>query len=208
VTLAPPSRSLRVLGAVTAAGFLVAAFSPLANVLHRRARITAAPEPAEAIVVLGAGVGPDGILDQVSLRRLLRGIVLYRQGLAPRLVLLGARNLAGVVEAEVRARLAGELAVPASALSLESRAHTTAEEAALSARLLQPQGVRRVLLVTGHYHMPRARRLFEAAGFEVVPAATDELSGEDLRPEGRLRILRVLATERLAGVYNRLTGRL
>ena len=208
MALTAPPRFLRVLGACVAASFLVAAFTPLANVLHRRVRITAAPGPAEAIVVLGAGVGPDGVLDEHSLRRLLHGVVLYRRGLAPRVLILGARNMAGVVEAEVRARLSGELDVPAGVTSVESRGHTTAQEAALSARLLLPTGARRVLLVTAHHHMPRARRLFEAAGFEVVPAATDELSGEDVRPEGRLRILRVLAVEALAGVYNRLTGRL
>jgi uncharacterized SAM-binding protein YcdF (DUF218 family) len=199
---------LRVVGACAALAFLVAAFTPLANVLHQRFRIGASPEPAGAIVVLGSDVGADGVLGDNSLRRLVQGVSLYHRGFAPRLVLLGTRNRSGVVEAEVRARLARELDVPRTAVLTDVQGRDTMEEAAGSARLLQPLGVHKVLLVTGHYHMPRARRLFEKAGFEVVPSAADEFSGADGRPEGRLRILRTLGTEAVARLYNRIRGRL
>jgi len=198
---------LRVLGACVTAGFLVAAFTPLANVLHARARSDPALEAAGAIVVLGAGLEGDGVLGEHSLRRLVHGVVLYHRALAPRLLVLGAPNRQGIAEADVRAQLAAELGVPASALLVERGGHVTADEAVLSARRLQPQGVRRILLVTGQYHMPRARRLFESAGFEVVPAPAEEV-GVDRTPEGRLHVLRALATEAAARLYNRARGRL
>jgi uncharacterized SAM-binding protein YcdF (DUF218 family) len=56
---------------------------------------------------------------------------------------------------------------------LEGSSTTTTENAADTARLLLPRGVRRILLVTSALHMRRARGLFERAGFEVVPAPTD-----------------------------------
>ena len=34
-------------------------------------------------------------------------------------------------------------------------------------------GIRKILLVTSAWHMPRARMLFEHAGFEVVPVPCD-----------------------------------
>ncbi|HEY0823788.1 MAG TPA: YdcF family protein [Ramlibacter sp.] len=46
----------------------------------------------------------------------------------------------------------------------------TLENALYSWCVLAPAGVRRVALLTDAVHMPRARALFEAAGFEVVPA--------------------------------------
>ncbi|NWL79105.1 hypothetical protein DM872_19855 [Pseudomonas taiwanensis] len=52
----------------------------------------------------------------------------------------------------------------------EGESRTTWENATYSAKMLQPEGIRRVLLVTQAAHMPRARWCFERAGFEVVAA--------------------------------------
>ncbi|WP_061240843.1 YdcF family protein [Ectopseudomonas composti] len=67
---------------------------------------------------------------------------------------------------------------------LEEESRTTWENAVLSARLLQPQGVRRVVLVTQAWHMPRARWCFEQAGFEVISAPMGYLSAGYSRPLG------------------------
>ena len=67
---------------------------------------------------------------------------------------------------------------------LEEQSRTTWENAVLSADLLQPQGVRRVVLVTQAWHMPRARWSFEQAGFEVISAPMGYLSAGYVRPLG------------------------
>jgi uncharacterized SAM-binding protein YcdF (DUF218 family) len=54
----------------------------------------------------------------------------------------------------------------------EEASHNTFENARYSFRLLQQHGIRRIYLVTHAWHMPRARKAFETAGFEVVPAPT------------------------------------
>ena len=56
---------------------------------------------------------------------------------------------------------------------LEEHSRNTAENANMTRAMVQPRGVRRVLLVTSALHMARARVHFEAAGFEVIPAPTD-----------------------------------
>lgn len=66
----------------------------------------------------------------------------------------------------------------------EEQSRTTWENAMLSAELLQPQGVRRVVLVTQAWHMPRARWSFEQAGFEVISAPMGYLSAGYVRPLG------------------------
>jgi len=55
---------------------------------------------------------------------------------------------------------------------VDSGAMTTGENALAAARDLQAQQIRRVALVTDAMHMPRARQVFEAAGFEVIACPT------------------------------------
>lgn len=55
---------------------------------------------------------------------------------------------------------------------VDARSRDTRENAREMARLMHPQGVRRIALVTDSWHMPRAVRAFERAGFRVTPAPT------------------------------------
>lgn len=52
----------------------------------------------------------------------------------------------------------------------EGASRDTRENAQRLQEMLQPHGVRRILLVTHAWHMPRSVRHFMAAGFDVVPA--------------------------------------
>lgn len=200
----------RILGAGALLGFFAAAFTPLPTLLALQ--ITRPPqlEPAEAIVVLGAGIRPDGTLSDPSLRRAVEGIALQRQGLAPLLVLAGPerRQAPGLTEAGVRAGLAQDLGVPPELIATEVTARTTREEAARIGALLQAQGVRRILLVTGALHMPRARGVFERAGLEVLEAPVQQRSVDAATPESRLELLGGILGELLARLYYRAAGHL
>jgi uncharacterized SAM-binding protein YcdF (DUF218 family) len=193
-------------GALALPAFVAVAYTPLPTVLARRLAPLSSPAPADAVVVLGAGVGPDGVLSDPSLRRLVGGLVLLHRGLAPRLILMGPGAPGGPVEARVRAELASDLGVPSSAIVVEAGGLTTRQEAALASERLRALGGRRVLLVTGAHHMPRARLLFERAGLEVVPAPVVETSPEAERPDARLALARLLAEELVARLYYRLAG--
>lgn len=197
---------LRGLGAFVLLVFLAAAYTPLVNRAY--ARMTPPPMllPADAIVVLGAGVSRDGVLGDNSLRRALHGILLYRRGLAPLVIFLGPRTRGGPVEAEVRARLARALAIPAESILALSSAETTRDEARVVKDVLEARGLRRILLVTGGPHMPRARALFLREGMEVLAAPDDEVSVEARRPEERLSLARYLLQEALARAYYRMAG--
>lgn len=66
----------------------------------------------------------------------------------------------------------------------EGRSRTTWENARFSAELLEPLGVRRVVVVTQAWHMPRAVWSFEHAGFTVVPAPVGFLGTDNGEPFG------------------------
>jgi uncharacterized SAM-binding protein YcdF (DUF218 family) len=198
-------RLLRTLGVVGVALFFVFAFTPLPNLLDDWAGIPAQLEPAEAIVVLGGAVNANGALSESSLRRALLGMMLYRRGLAPRIVFSGPANKQGFVEAEIRAEMARQLGVSPTAILTERTAHTTREEASRMAGLLQPVGVHAILLVTDRQHMARSQRLFENMGFMVHPAPVDDLSEADA-PRGRLQLMSRVSQELFARLYYRLAG--
>ncbi|MBT2371203.1 YdcF family protein [Pseudomonas fluorescens] len=66
----------------------------------------------------------------------------------------------------------------------EESSRTTWENAQLSAQILLPQGIKRVVVVTQAWHMPRSRWSFEKAGFTVVPAPVGFLGEDNARPLG------------------------
>lgn len=193
---------MRILGLAALLVFVAAAFTPVSNWLNAWMAGAARIEPADAIVVLGrGGADSDGVLTNRSLRRLTHGIELYRERLAPLLVLSGTGEETGA-----RAVLAEGLGVPATVIMQVSSVHTTREEAERIGELLLPRGRRRILLVGDPIDMPRARAVMERAGFTVLPAPT-AATGPSL-PEGRLGLLRDIATELGGLAYYRITGRL
>ena len=138
-------------------------------------------ESAPVMVVLGGGVfapapplrpWPD--LGRAA-DRVWHAARLYHAGRAPRVVLSGGvdRRIGGLSEAEAMRVFLLDLGVPAAAIQVETGSVNTRENAAQVARLLDGWAVKRVLLVTSASHLPRATRLFERQGLEVIPVATD-----------------------------------
>ena len=196
----------RLLGFAGVAFFFISAFTPVPNILSRWLGSPSQLEPAQAIVVLGGGVSPDGVLSNSSLRRAIYGILLYRKGLASLLVFSGAAGDEGPAEAEIRAEMARELGVSPEVILAAPDARTTREEAVFGETLLRARGVRRILLVTNAVHMTRAQALFERAGFEVLAAPAHEVSSGVSNPEERLRLMRRMLEELVARLYYRVAG--
>lgn len=182
--------------------FVLAAFTPLANLLNIRMAGQAHIVPSDAIVVMGrGGADSDGVLTNRSLRRLLLGVDLYNGALAPVLVLSGSAP-----ETEARKALAREMGVPDKAILVSAKARTTREEASEIRGLLLPLGRQRILLVADPIDMPRTRVLMERSGFEVHPVPT--ASSGPSTPESRLGLCRDIAIELSAWAYYRLSGAL
>jgi len=66
----------------------------------------------------------------------------------------------------------------------EGLSRTTWENATMSAEVLHPLGIKRVVLITQAWHMPRARWSFEQAGFTVIAAPVGFLGVDNARPFG------------------------
>lgn len=131
-----------------------------------------------AIVVLGGGAKAptpeygDETVNTFTLERLRYAARLQRATQLPILV-------TGGVVARGQRRSEGELMAQTlqedfgvATRWIESRAHTTEQNAVLSAALLAPLGIKNVYLVSHAWHMPRALAAFRAAGLVPVAAPT------------------------------------
>jgi uncharacterized SAM-binding protein YcdF (DUF218 family) len=127
----------------------------------------------DVIVVLGAGMDPDGTLHRSSVLRVGRGVALYEAGLAPRMHFTGGEGTPGGPSAgEGMANLAIQMGVPAEATSWEGRSQSTLQNALFSQPMLAH--AQRIRLVTEGFHLPRAWLSFRWAGDHEISLAFSE----------------------------------
>ena len=131
---------------------------------------------SQAVVILGGGIrrapefGGD-TMNRLTLERVRFGARVARLTGLPVLV-SGGSTYGGTPEARImRDALRDEFGIDVR--WVEDASRTTAENAARSAGLLRASGVRRVVLVTHSFDVPRARAEFAARGIESVPAPTN-----------------------------------
>jgi uncharacterized SAM-binding protein YcdF (DUF218 family) len=90
-------------------------------------------------------------------------------GSAPSLVIAsGGRAWQGWVEADAMAEALVALGVPERAVLRERLSHTTHENAQYVAAQCGLRGIERVAIATCVWHLPRAVRLFQAEGLDVI----------------------------------------
>ncbi len=134
------------------------------------------PATSQAIVCLGGGkqhVSPEfsiGSPSSYTLQRLRYCAQLARQSGLPVLVTGGAPD-GGEAEAQIMARsLEKDFGVPVR--WIEAKSLDTQDNAAMSAAILRPLGVRRIILVSHAWHLARSQFIFAEAGFDVTPGPT------------------------------------
>lgn len=151
-------------------------------------------EPADVIIVLGAGLKEDGRPGPALSRRTRHAAALWHEGLAPLVLCAGGQSeYYPRAEAAACREILLATGLPDEAILLEERSRSTEENAIYSKRLLDSLGLTRVTLVSDSYHMLRAGWLFSARGIKTsaspVPAS---------RIRGRLGYPYSLAREFLA----------
>jgi uncharacterized SAM-binding protein YcdF (DUF218 family) len=133
--------------------------------------------PIQAIVVLGSSsylnapeYGGDTVT-RLGLERIRYAAWLYRLTGKP-ILASGGSPMAGRSSEAVQMKVALEKEFGVPVRWTERASANTRENAYKSFAVLKKEGVRSIALVTHAWHMPRAMREFERAGFEVTPAGT------------------------------------
>ena len=133
---------------------------PLTVALANKALVALVPDDSgasvDAIVVLGRG-------EQFRQSRVEVAAELWQAQRAPVIFASGRGDAAQIMQ------LLEAQGIPKSALDYEEDSRTTEENARLTATILQPQGVKSILLVTDPPHILRSLLTFRHFGFTVIP---------------------------------------
>lgn len=130
----------------------------------------------DAIVILGGLVHKDGSLSDMAQSRVEQGVELFKQGVAPRLVLSGykfywSNYKSPKTEAQAMKDYATSMGVPEDIIHLEESARNTLGNAYyIKKDVLEPNGWNNIAVVTSDFHVPRSQYIFEkilGSGYEI-----------------------------------------
>jgi len=223
-------RSLAVWGGSITLALLVAlAILPLGDLLLQPIERTYPAEPAlgqvDGIIVLGGGedARASAFWDQMQLNeggeRYTAALALARRFPEARILFTGGsgalRDLVGAEtsESEIAGRFFLDQDVAPERLLLEGQSRNTAENARLSLALAAPAPSETWVLVTSAFHMPRAMRSFETAGWTgLVPWPVDYRTsafedGMGWNLTRNLLVLNIAIREQFGQIAYRLSGR-
>jgi uncharacterized SAM-binding protein YcdF (DUF218 family) len=135
---------------------------------------------ADAIVVLSGMLKTIKVDDKLKYEfgdgvdRILSGIDLFKNNKASLLILTKGQVpwSLGIPEGEYLKEFAIKFGVPKKSILLTENVQNTDQEAKSVKKLLNSNDAK-VILITSAFHMPRAKKVFEASNIKVIPFAVD-----------------------------------
>jgi len=163
------------------------------------------PDPAEAIVVLGAAQY-DGRPSPQLAARLDHALDLYEEGVAPVVMVTGGNQPGDrFTEAEASASYLVDRGVPESAIMREDGGHTTYESLDAAADQLLAADLNDVVVVTDPYHSLRSRLIADEVGLDasLSPTPTSVVTGwssfkREIEEAGGVALGRIIGFDRLS----------
>lgn len=192
----PKAMSWKVRLALTtvAAGILLLGWAAIARSLAPTSNTSLSR--FDAIIVLGVPADSDGNPSPVQLARVAEAVHEYQKGVAPRLILTGGAAHNRFVEAEVMARSAQALGIPASAIQVEPAAKDTLQNACYAVRIMKAHEWHSAEVVGGEYQLPRAGLIFDSMPIDWSMHAAPALSPDSAAYDRGLQAVEVLKTAR------------
>ncbi len=132
------------------------------------------PQKADVIIVLGGGIVTDlKILPWSVQERMKRGVELFDQGYADRMIVAGGQvSGQSYSESEFMREYAEFLGVPSKSIIEENASRDTHQNAQNSLVIMNELGWSTALVVTSDYHTRRACNVFEKQSAEVTCIAS------------------------------------
>lgn len=168
-------RAFVVLAVFGVAGFVCLAAVNTYMIKSTEKRILT-PEEAESvgadcILVLGAGVHPDGRPSNMLEDRLLRGIELYEAGASEKLLMSGDHGRKNYDEVNVMKQFAVDRGVPSEDVFMDHAGFSTYESMYRARGIFEAD---KVIIVTQQYHLYRALYAAKRLGLDAYGVASDQ----------------------------------
>ena len=125
---------------------------------------------ADCILVLGAGLLPDGSPSLMLGERIRTGVELYKAGVAPKLLMSGDHSRSDHDEVNAMKDAAKAQGVPSEDIFMDHAGFATYDSFYRAGAVF---GVKKVVVVTQAYHLPRALWIARSLGLEAVGVACD-----------------------------------
>ncbi len=136
---------------------------------------------ADAALVLGNSVFPDGTLSPRLRGRVERGMELYQSGLVSKIVVSGGLGKEGHYEGTAMAAWLMAHDVPEQDIVIDNEGINTAASAKNFAAIREAHGFESVIVVSQFFHISRCRLALEQAGVEQIGSAHSRVySGRDV----------------------------
>jgi uncharacterized SAM-binding protein YcdF (DUF218 family) len=150
----------------------------------------------DAIIVLGTPADAEGNPTPAQLARVTEAVHEYERGVAPRLIMTGGAAHNQFFEAQVMARSAEAMGIPASSILEERRAQNTIQNACYAVGIMREQGWRSAEVVSADSHLPRAGLIFSATPIEWRTHAAPPLEPESGYSHASAAAMEILKTLR------------
>ena len=124
----------------------------------------------DCILVLGAGLRPDGSPNLMLAERIAMGVTLYNAGAAPKLLMSGDHSRTDHDEVNAMKDYAMAAGVPSADIFMDHAGFST-YDSLYRARVIF--GAERVIIVTQAYHLPRALYIARRLGLDAVGVPCD-----------------------------------
>lgn len=150
------------------------------NFITSEADVVQSEKKADAILVLGAQVKPDGNPSLMLKERLNTGIQLYKEGAADRIIMSGDHRRDDYDEVNAMKSYAIDQGVPSECIFMDHAGFSTYDSMYRAKEIFQAKSL---VVVTQEYHLYRA--LYDAMAFDLdvqgVPCDTAVYKGDTYR---------------------------
>ena len=171
---------------------LVIVLTPISFYLAKPLLMDPDLQKTDLIAVLGGGAYRNGILSSASNERLIRGLLLYKEGYAPKILFSGGTissrskkivhtlvktaDSSGIngVEAESMGRIVRNLGIPEKDIAIDAESTQTYGNLKAVKDYMDANGLRSCLITTSPTHMHRSYLVAKKLGMDCHPAPVQD----------------------------------
>jgi vancomycin permeability regulator SanA len=130
------------------------------------------PQHADLALVLGNTVYPNGTPSPRLQARLDETVLLYHKHYFPKVIVSGGIGPEGQDEAKVMKRYLVARGVPSHSVLVDSQGNTTYDSAKTAAALMKIMGMKKVLVISQYFHLPRAWIILKRLGVSDIAGSS------------------------------------